>query len=432
MPNNLIINGCQSFDFDISIPGDKSITHRAIILASMCKKSIQIVNPLLSDDCVRTIEIMQSLGSRITEDSGCLSVTGNGYENFTKPKKQLYAGNSGTLIRLISGILSMQNFESEITGDSSLNERPMMRICDPLYELGCKIQSTDGKPPLHFIPSNPKSEINFINKIASAQVKSCMLLASIFLKGDSKITEVIRTRDHTERLLEYLGYPISINENEILIKGSKNFEAKDISIPGDFSSAAFFIVATLLNKKSKLILRDINVNKYRIGLLNTLISMGAKITLDNQNEKCNEDVADIIVSSSNLKPLNISGEVVSTMIDELPILFIACATCDGVSEINDIDELVHKETNRIKTMVKGLNEIGIRTESSDSHIKIYGGEISGGIVDSFGDHRVAMSFAIAAFISKKPITILNTNNIRTSFPDFVDKLIMIGAEVYES
>ena len=432
MPKNIIINGSSSFDFQVNIPPDKSITHRAIIIASMCADEIRLLNPLLADDCLSTIEIMRQLGAKIKQEGSILIIHGKNYMNFIEPKRKLYAGNSGTLIRLISGILSMQNFPSEIYGDKSLMNRPMDRVSNPLGGIGCKLDTYNGKPPIKFYPSGLKKSFEYVNNLPSAQVKSCMIFAAIYLQGESIIKEKFTTRDHTERLLSYLDYPIKIIGDKIHITGQGRINAKEIKIPNDISSAAFFIVAALIKDQSKLLMKDINFNERRIGIIKVLKKMGAKISINNKRHETNDTIVDITSEYSPLKPINISGDVISDLIDELPILFIVCAACKGVSNINDIGELRYKESDRINSMERGLNILGIKTESTQSSIKIYGGDFSGGIVDSYGDHRVAMAFSIAALISKKPITILNTDNIATSFPNFIDILTEIGVELYEA
>ena len=432
MPENLIINGCPPFDYDVIIPGDKSITHRAIILASMCEDAVTIFNPLLSDDCLSTISVMRDLGVKIDINDKTLIIEGKGIGKFLCPGKSLNAGNSGTLIRLISGVLAVQDFESEISGDSSLVLRPMNRISDPLNKIGSKVETNNGKPPIKFKVAKNVQSFNYENILASAQVKSCMILAAMHLDGDSKITELTSTRDHTERLLSYLEYPIKSTNQVVTISGKGELKSKDINIPADMSSAAFFIVASLLKENSKLHIPNVNFNIHRIGVIKVLKKMGARIEIENERSQCNEPIADITSYSSHLRPVKIDGEIISSLIDELPILFVACALCDGVSEINDIEELRYKESDRIKVMEDGLNILGVKTTSSNSSLKIYGGTIKGGIVDCQGDHRVAMAFSIAALVTNKSITILNTENISTSFPNFVDTLSNIGAEIYES
>ena len=431
MSSNLIINGSDTFNTEISVPGDKSITHRAIIIGSLSKGTCKISNYLQSEDCINTINAFKNLGVSIHTDNNSLIINGKGINSLTKPNDQLYAGNSGTLIRLLSGILSMQSFDSSITGDSSLLSRPMERIIKPLSKMGAIIQDNKNKPPLKFNSPLTRNCCNEIIKIASAQVKSCLILASLFVDGKSCITETIKTRDHTERMLEYFNYDIKVYENIVSINGNQDYSSKDIIIPNDISSASFFIVAGLIKKNSKILLKNVCINKYRIGLIDVLRQMGGTIEFQNKRKICNEDIADILVMHSELKAVNISGDIISTLIDELPILFIACACASGVSEIKDIGELRYKESDRIIAMENGLKRLGIEVTSTDSSIKIIGGKINGGIIDSFDDHRVAMSFAISGLISSKPITILKTKNIITSFPNFVELLRKINVEIYD-
>ena len=432
MTSNLIINGSEKFNVEIIVPGDKSITHRALMIGALSNGICKISNYLQSDDCINTIRILKNLGVSIDmHEDNSLTINAKGLKSLKKPKKDLEAGNSGTLIRLLSGILSMQDFTSIITGDTSLQSRPMARIIEPLTKMGAVIQSRENKPPLEFSKPVERRCCNEEILIASAQVKSCLILASLFVEGESIIIENIKTRDHTERLLQYFNYDIKIDDNRIKLYGKKDIFAKDIEVPNDFSSASFFIVAALLKKGSQVLIKDVCVNEYRIGLTNILKKMGGQIEFKNLRTNCNEDIADISVSYSKLKAINISGEIISSLIDELPILFIACACASGKSVISDIEELRYKESDRILSMEKGLRELGIDVLSTESSISIIGGQINGGIVDSFDDHRVAMSFAISGIISSKPITILKTKNISTSFPNFVDTLRQINVEVYE-
>ena len=257
------------------------------------------------------------------------------------------------------------------------------------------------------------------------------MLAALFIEGESKFYEDIVTRDHTENLLEYLGYDMNKSEHEISFKGCQSLIAKDINIGSDISSAAFFIVATLILKDSEITIPNVNINKYRTGIITVLKEMGANISIINKRFDSNEELGDLIIKSSELKSLNIGGEIISTLIDELPILFIACAVSSGVSKISGIEELRYKESDRIKSMEEGLNAVGIKSTSTLDSIEINGGEILGGKINSYGDHRIAMAFAIAALISKKSITIIDTKNISTSFPNFIDLMREQRVDIYE-
>tara|TARA_X000000950_G_scaffold98858_1_gene125010 strand:+ start:299 stop:1603 length:1305 start_codon:yes stop_codon:yes gene_type:complete len=429
--NNLIVNKSKPFLGKVIIPGDKSISHRSIILGSMVKGKIIITNFLKSDDCLQTISAMKSLGAKITAFDEQIVIEGIGLNNIKKPNKIINAGNSGTLIRLLTGILSVQNFSSTITGDESLNTRPMRRIINPLVAHGASIDSNDFMAPLKITGNTKLAPINYRQDVASAQVKSCLMLAALFIKGESKFYEDIVTRDHTENLLEHLGYDIDKSDHEISFKGCQTLIAKDINIGSDISSAAFFIVAALILKDSEIKIPNVNINKYRTGIITVLKEMGANISIINRRHDSNEELGDLIIKSSELKSLNIGGEIISTLIDELPILFIACAVSSGVSKISGIEELRHKESDRIKSMEEGLTAIGIKVTSTIDSIEINGGEILGGKINSYGDHRIAMAFAISALVSKKSITIINTKNISTSFPNFIDLMREQRANIYE-
>ncbi len=429
--NNLIVNKSKPFLGKVIIPGDKSISHRSIILGSMAKGKIIITNFLKSDDCLKTISAMRSLGAKITAFNEQIMIEGIGLNNLKKPNKTIDAGNSGTLIRLLTGILSVQNFSSTITGDESLNTRPMRRIINPLVAHGAMIDSNNFKAPLKITGNTKLLPINYKQDVASAQVKSCLMLAALFIEGESKFYEDIVTRDHTENLLEYLGYDMNKSEHEISFKGCQPLIAKDINIGSDISSAAFFIVAALILKNSEIKIPNININKYRVGIITVLKKMGANISIINKRLDSNEEIGDLIIKSSHLKSLNLGGEIISTLIDELPILFIACAVSSGVSKISGIEELRYKESDRIKSMEEGLNAVGIKSTSTLDSIEINGGEILGGKINSYGDHRIAMAFSIAALISKKSITITDTKNISTSFPNFIDLMREQRADIYE-
>ena len=429
--NNIIVNNSRPFLGKLMIPGDKSISHRSIILGSIATGKLVITNFLKSDDCLHTISAMRNLGAKITDHKEQIMIEGIGLDNIKEPKKIIDAGNSGTLIRLLTGILSAQNFTSSITGDESLSSRPMKRIIEPLASHGAVINSNNFKAPLTIIGNSKLSPINYKQDIASAQVKSCLMLASLFIEGESKFHEQTITRDHTENLLEHLEYNIIRSNNETRIKGYEVLSAKDITIGSDMSSAAFFIVAALILKNSEIKIPNVNINKYRTGIIVVLEKMGADISMINKRVDSNEEIADLIIKSTQLKSINIGGEIISTLIDELPILFIACAVASGVSKITGIKELRYKESDRIKSMEEGLTTVGIKVTSTIDSIEINGGEIMGGKIDSYGDHRIAMAFAIAGLVAKKSITIVDTKNISTSFPTFINLMREQGADIYE-
>ncbi len=428
---NLIVNKSNALLGEIKIPGDKSISHRSIILGSIAAGNLTIENFLDSDDCMNTVLAMKQLGANITVKDQRVSIFGKGLFSLKKPKKTINVGNSGTLIRLLSGVLAAQDFTSSLTGDSSLRSRPMERILEPLKNIGAEIDSNGFKAPLVIKPKGELSAVNYTQDIASAQIKSCLMLAALFIEGRHTFYEKIPTRDHTENLLEHFGCTINRSNDHIVMLGQQKLIAKDIKISSDISSAAFFIVAALILDGSKIVIPDVNINKYRTGIIAVLRKMNANITMKNNRVISNEEVADIEIKYSKLEPINIGGDIISSLIDELPILFIACAASKGTSNITGIEELRYKESDRIESMERGLKAIGVNVSSTFDSIKIVGGEINGGKVDSFGDHRIAMSFAIAGLISKKSVTIKNTKNISTSFPTFTDLLREQGVNIFE-
>jgi len=430
-PNHLIVNKSNPLIGKIKIPGDKSISHRSIILGSLSEGQLKISNFLTSTDCIATVNAMRQLGADIAMDDNQVLIKGNGLYGLKAPSNIIDAGNSGTLIRLLSGILAAQDFNSSITGDESLKKRPMARVIKPLVSCGASIESDDWRAPLKIIGSKSLSSIRYIQDIASAQVKSCLMMSALYAKEESTFYEKTPTRDHTENLLEHLNYKIDRDDNNSSFKGRQKLIAKDIVIGSDISSASFFIVAGLILKDSCVEFSNINLNKYRTGILSVLKQMGAQIEISNVQKVSNEYVGHIKVKYSRLKPINISGEIIPSLIDELPILFIACSAASGVSKISGIEELRYKESDRIKAMENGLNAIGIKVSSTQDSIEITGGKIIGGKIDSYDDHRIAMSFAVAGLISENSLTIMNTRNIATSFPSFITTLKDLGGEVYE-
>ena len=429
--NNLLVNKSNPFIGTIFIPGDKSISHRSVILGSLTNGKLTVKNFLNSEDCLCTVTAMQQLGVNIEIDDTTLNIDGIGLSRLKEPTDIIDAGNSGTLMRLLTGVLAIQNFDSTITGDSSLKRRPMKRIIDPLRECGANISSENYKAPLSIKGNLCLKPINYRQEIASAQIKSCLMLTSLFIDGTSHFKEYITTRDHTENMLEYFDYKITRLDGCSTVTGRQALTAKDIVIGSDISSAAFFIVAALISKGSKITLPNININKYRVGIIHVLKKMGASINIYNERLESNELIGDLDVSSSNLKSITLDGKIIPSLIDELPILFIACSVASGLSKISGIEELRHKESDRIKSMEEGLRAVGINVSSSNDSIEIEGNEILGGRIKSFGDHRIAMSFAVAGLVSKTSITITDTKNIQTSFPTFVDIMREQGAEIYE-
>ena len=430
-PNNLIINKSKPLIGNLKIPGDKSISHRSIILGALSNGELTVSNFLTSDDCIATINAMRELGADIFINESQVHIKGKGLFSLKKPKQVLDAGNSGTLMRLLTGVLAVQDFDSVITGDDSLKKRPMGRIIKPLTLCGAKIKANENKAPLSIYGTSSLNAIEYNQDIASAQVKSCLILAALHITGQSTFHEDIRTRDHTENLLEHFSYEIERDADSFSLKGRQKLIAKDILIGSDISSAAFFIVASLIVEGSCIEMRKVNMNKFRTGLVTVLKNMGADIEISNVKEVSNELIGNIKVRHSKLKSVEIKGDIIPSLIDELPILFIACAAASGTSKISGIGELRYKESDRIMAMENGLRAIGIDVQSSEDSIEITGGKITGGRVNSYDDHRIAMSFAVAGLVSHHSLTILETQNITTSFPTFVTILRELGVEVFE-
>lgn len=391
-------------------PGDKSITHRAILLGSIAEKESLFIHPLLSQDTWATFSAMRAMGVSIEQTpQHNLHIKGVGLYGLKAPKDPIDCGNSGTTMRLLAGLLAAQSFFSSLTGDESLRKRPMQRVMTPLQAMGADIT---GYPPLDIRPVKELKGIRYSLPIASAQVKSAILLASLYAKGKTEVREPIPTRDHTERLLT---------------AGIR--QGGEFLIPGDFSSAAFFIVAALITPRSALCVRNVGLNPFRIGLLNIIKRMGGNINVI-QNYSTYEPIGDIevhytpVLYGTDIHPLEIAG-----LVDELPILSIAAACAKGVTRIRGAQELRYKESDRIRGMVQGLQQVGIRVEEFSDGLMIEGGTFQAGVVNSGGDHRIAMAFAIAGAVAKGSITLQDCANVETSFPNFKEQANQVGLNI---
>jgi 3-phosphoshikimate 1-carboxyvinyltransferase len=391
----------------ITVPGDKSITHRALILSAISSKQVTIKNWLSSLDCLGTLAALSLMGVRISKLDNCsLEVEGVGLYGLSAPKQSIEVGNSGTALRLLTGILAAQAFDSVITGDASLRKRPMQRIITPLQQMGAKITAVNNDfAPLNIQGGQSLKSINYTLPVASAQVKSAILLADLYAQGKSQINENIPTRNHTELMLNF--FQDNLQKNLVL------------EVPGDISSAAFFIVGATIATGSDVVLKNIGVNPTRTGVIEILNLMGANIKLQALTMKNNEVIADLRVKAAKLKAINIPLELVPKAIDEFPIIAIAAACAAGVTVIRGVQELRYKESDRISAITAGLTTLGIKTEVFADGLAIIGGQIKGGIIDSFGDHRIAMAFTMAALVAQQQIIIQDTQNIATSFPEFL-------------
>lgn len=417
---NFISHPVTSISGQLVVPGDKSISHRSIIFGSL-SEGVSTVNGFLDgEDCLATLNAFRAMGVRIEGPKDQkLIIHGVGKYGLKKPDGIIDCGNSGTSIRLLAGLLAAQPFDSQLTGDESLLRRPMLRIAKPLTLMGAEISTVDGKPPLVIKGGRKLTGIDYVMPEVSAQVKSAILLAGLYAEGETRITETGVSRDHTERMLKTYSYPLQKIQQTLVVNSNSECKATHIDIPGDISSAAFFIVAAAIIPGSEVLIKDVGINPTRTGIIYILKEMGADIEILNKRQFGEEPVADIKVKYSPLTGITIPESMVPLAIDEFPIVFIAAATAKGKTILRGARELRLKESDRIGAMADGLTKLGIETQTFDDGIMISEGAIKGGEVDSLGDHRIAMSFAIAGAIASTPIKIKNCANVATSFPSFV-------------
>ena len=409
------------------VPGDKSISHRSIMLGAIAEGTTNVTGFLEGEDALATLTAFRKMGVEIEgPEQGRVTVHGVGMNGLTLPEDALDLGNSGTSIRLLCGLLAGQNFNAVLKGDSSLAKRPMGRVIDPLAKMGAVIGSNEGKLPLHVQGGNTLYAISYELPMASAQVKSCLLLAGMYAKGKTTIVEPAPTRDHSERMLAGMSYPIEVEGNKITIEGEGKLIATDIDVPADISSATFFMVGAAISPGSDMTLRHVGVNPTRIGVINILKMMGADITLSNETVTGGEPVADIRVRYVPLKGIDIPAEQVPLAIDEFPALFIAAACAEGRTVLTGAKELRVKESDRIQAMADGLVILGIDAQATEDGMIIEGGVMGSGEVDSLGDHRIAMAFAIAGLQAGGTIVIKDSANVATSFPNFVELATTAG------
>ena len=414
----------------VSVPGDKSISHRALMLASIAEGETHIRGFLDGEDCLATMAALVHLGATIDATGRTnLIVRGRGKDGLSAPAGELDLGNSGTAMRLMTGILAGQPFTATLTGDLSLSARPMDRIIEPLAQMGVRIDSDDGRPPLTIHGNPGLSGILYELPVASAQVKSAVLLAGLYAKNETTIIEPSATRDHTERMLAAMGADIAVGETQIVLRGGQSLSGAEIEVPGDLSSAAFLIGAALLADAGELMITNVGVNPTRTGVIDILRSMGGDIELENVRLYGEEPVADIRVRASRLVGVDIDPALAPLAIDEFPLLFVAAAAASGVTRFSGLGELRVKESDRISAMCDGLRALGIALSESEDGATVQGGAIAGGSVQSCGDHRIAMAFAIAGTIAQWPVRIEDTAAVDTSFPGFVESLRSLGVNI---
>jgi 3-phosphoshikimate 1-carboxyvinyltransferase len=420
---------------EFRVPGDKSISHRSIMLGSLAEGTTEVTGFLEGEDSLATLQSFRDMGVVIEgPHRGRVTVHGVGLHGLKSPPNALYLGNSGTSMRLLSGLMSAQNFDVEMTGDESLSKRPMGRVADPLREMGAVIESAEnGRPPLKIKGSQPLKGIHYVLPMASAQVKSCLLLAGLYAEGETTVIEPAPTRDHTERMLKGFGYPVYVDGPKVTVRPGGKLTATQIDVPSDISSAAFFMVAASIAKDSDITLQHVGINPTRVGVINILRLMGANIEMLNEREVGGEPVADLRIRSAQLKGIQIPEDQVPLAIDEFPSIFIAASCAEGTTVLTGAEELRVKESDRIQAMVDGLQILGVDAVGTEDGAIIKGfgseGSFNGGEVDSVDDHRIAMSFTIAALRANAPIVIKDCANVATSFPGFVELASGAGIQV---
>lgn len=415
----------------VRVPGDKSISHRSIMLGSLAEGVTEVFGFLEGEDSLATLAAFRSMGVAIAGPvQGRVSIHGVGLRGLTAPREALYLGNSGTSMRLMAGLLAGQAFDSLLTGDASLSGRPMKRVVEPLSRMGAHITMTEsGTAPLAIRGGMGLQGIDYVMPVASAQVKSCLLLAGLYASGRTCVTEPAPTRDHTERMLTGMGYPLRREAGRVCLEGGHALRAISIDIPADISSTAFFLVGASIATGSDLLLEHVGMNPTRTGVIDILERMGADIRIENRREAGGEPVADLRVRSAPLHGIEIPPELVPLAIDEFPALFVAAACASGRTVLTGAEELRVKESDRIQVMADGLNALGVDATATPDGMIIEGGDFAGGIIDSHGDHRIAMAFAMAALRARGTIEILDCANVNTSFPGFAELAAGAGLSI---
>ena len=417
---------------EATVPGDKSISHRALMLGAIASGRSRISGFLEGEDCLATLAAVQRLGAGVHRPSpGAVIVEGVGLRGLAAPGVELDMGNAGTAMRLFMGLLSGQRFDSMLVGDASLMRRPMERVAVPLRLMGASIATSDGRPPVRITAGPQLRGIRYAMPVASAQVKSALLLAGLYADGPTTVVEPAVTRDHSERMLQSFGCRVTSRRGEVVLQPPDGLQATDVEVPGDFSSAAFLVVAACIGAREPFVIRGVGVNPTRTGLLEILALMGADLRLFSHRSVGSEPVADIEVRPARLRGVVVPERLVPLSIDELPAVFIAAACAEGETVVTGAGELRVKESDRIATMAQGLGRVGIASEVLPDGLRIAGGEIRGGTVDSCGDHRVAMSFVVASLRAREPIEILDTANVATSFPGFAALSRSVGIRLEE-
>lgn len=428
---NFLLSPGGAVNGDIRVPGDKSMSHRSIMLGSIATGTTHVEGFLEGEDALATLNAFKAMGVDIEgPDQGRVVIKGVGLHGLKAPQGELYMGNSGTTIRLMSGLMAGQAFDVTMIGDESLNKRPMGRVATPLSQMGVQVQTADaGRPPLTIKGGQPKA-IHYDLPMASAQVKSCVLLAGLYAEGETSVTEPAPTRDHTERMLQGFGCQVEVDGDTVRLQGGQTLKGCDIDVPADISSAAFYMVAASIAPDSEITLRHVGVNPTRTGIIDILKLMGGDITVFNHRSVGGEPVADICVRSAKLKGIDIPEHLVPLAIDEFPVLFIAAACAEGTTRLTGAEELRVKESDRIQAMADGLIPMGVDAQPTDDGIVINGSPMGESVelveVDACHDHRIAMAFAIASLRAKCQIKVIGCDNVATSFPTFASLATQVG------
>ena len=415
----------------LTMPGDKSMSHRAAMFAALAEGTTKIGNFAASADCASTLGCLSALGIGVEREGSNVTVKGAGKNGFTKPKSDLDCGNSGTTMRLMAGILSGQRFESVLTGDESLQKRPMKRVIDPLTQMGASIASENGCAPLR-IKGSGLAGLEYRLPVASAQIKSCVLLAGLFADGETTVIEPTPTRDHTERMLRWFGCELieetADSGKRITISGDHVLKANDFVVPGDVSSSAFFLVAAACLPGSSLVLENVGLNPSRIAVIDALKRFGANIDIQNERIPCNEPVGDVAVSgliAQSGESHVLKGEIIANLIDEIPILAVFGTQLDGGLEIRDARELRVKESDRITSVVTNLRAMGAEVSEFEDGLKVERSNLTAAAIDSFGDHRIAMAFAVAGLLATGETEIIGADCAAVSYPSFFEDLASV-------
>jgi 3-phosphoshikimate 1-carboxyvinyltransferase len=411
----------------LTLNGDKSMSHRAAMFSSISKGETKIENFSSSVDCSSTLACFQQLGIEVKRDISTVYVKGKGKNELQKATEKLDCGNSGTTMRLISGILSGQNFDSILIGDESLSSRPMKRIIEPLSLMNAEINSIENHAPLHIFGKNPLQAITYEPSVASAQIKSCVLLAGLYADGTTTVIERTPTRDHTERMLRHFGVDVDVNDEKISVSGDAELIANNFLVPSDISSAAFFLVAASCLEGSELLIKNVGLNPTRNAIIQVLQQFGADIEILNEVENCNEPIGDLLVrGKKNLTPKVesnvVRGEIIANLIDEIPILAIFGTQLENGLEIRDAKELRVKESDRISAVVENLRKMNAKVEEFEDGFRVEKSDLQGALLESFHDHRISMAFTIASLFAKGETKINNAECASVSFPEFFDKL----------